>query len=79
MPVPLAERATMIETEWAPVSEVPQQTPRTPEDDDNLNGLTLDMKTLATLPKALFACFAAIGHVLPSVSPYLHLLSDGLI
>ncbi len=52
LPEALAERATMVETEWAPVGEVPQQTPRSQDDDANLNGLTLDMKALAELPKA---------------------------
>jgi hypothetical protein len=52
LPEPLAERATIVETEWAPVGEVPQQTPRSQDDDANLNGLTLDMKSLAELPKA---------------------------
>jgi hypothetical protein len=48
----LAERATAVETEWAPISEVPQQTPRSESDDSNLHGLTLDMKTLAEMPKS---------------------------
>ena len=52
MPEPLAERATAVETEWAPISEVPQQTPRSESDDSNLHGLTLDMKTLAEIPKS---------------------------
>jgi hypothetical protein len=53
----LAERATAVETEWAPISEVPQQTPRSESDDSNLHGLTLDMKTLAEMPKSeLIAC-----------------------
>jgi hypothetical protein len=52
LPEPLAERATMVETEWAPISEVPQQTPRSQTDDANLTGLTLDMKALAEMPKA---------------------------
>jgi hypothetical protein len=51
LPEPLAERATAVETEWAPISEVPQQTPRSESDDSNLQGLTLDMKTLAEIPK----------------------------
>src|SRR5262249_49477994 len=51
LPEPLAERATMVETEWAPVSAVPQQTPRSEADDKNLEGLTLDMKRLAEMPK----------------------------
>ena len=52
LPEPLAERATTVETEWAPISEVPQQTPRSEADDSNLQGLTLDMKTLAEMPRA---------------------------
>lgn len=48
---PLAERAYQVETEWVPTSEVPQQTPRTARDDANLEGLTLDMKDLAELPR----------------------------
>src|SRR5438552_4989778 len=51
LPEPLAERATAVETEWAPISEVPQQTPRSEADDGNLSGLMLDMKTLAGTPK----------------------------
>jgi Helicase conserved C-terminal domain len=51
LPELLAERATMVETEWAPVAEVPQQTPRSQADDDNLTGLTLDMKALAEMSK----------------------------
>jgi hypothetical protein len=51
VPEPVAERATRVETEWAPISEVPQQTPRTVADDPNLAGLILDMKVLADLPK----------------------------
>jgi len=34
-----------------PRFEVPQQTPRSQADDENLIGLTLDMKVLAELPK----------------------------
>jgi hypothetical protein len=48
---PLADRATEVETEWAPISEVPQQTPRSEADDANLQGMLLDMKSLAELPK----------------------------
>lgn len=51
LPEPLAERATAVETEWIPRFEVPQQTPRSQADDENLSGLTLDMKVLAELPK----------------------------
>jgi hypothetical protein len=51
LPEPLAERATQVETEWMPRFEVPQQTPRSQADDENLNGLILDMKILAELTK----------------------------
>ena len=51
LPEPFAEQATAVETEWMPRFEVPQQTPRSPADDENLIGLTLDMKVLAELPK----------------------------
>ena len=51
LPEPLAERATQVETEWVPMFEVPQQTPRSAADDENLAGLTMDMKELAELPK----------------------------
>src|SRR5262249_39875017 len=51
LPEPAAERATVIETEWVPMHEVPQQTPRTNADDPNLQGLILDMQLLAGLPK----------------------------
>ena len=51
LPERWAERATAVETEWAPISEVPQQTPRSEADDSNLQGLTLDMKNLAEMPK----------------------------
>jgi len=48
---PLAECAIQVETEWVPMFEVPQQTPRSADDDENLSGLTLDMRALAELPK----------------------------
>src|SRR5262249_43647507 len=51
LPAPSAERAVQVETEWIPCSEVSQQTARSEDDDKNLAGLTLDMKTLAELPK----------------------------
>jgi hypothetical protein len=51
LPEPLAERAIQVETEWVPMFEVPQQTPRSAQDDQNLSGLTLDMKGLAELPR----------------------------
>ncbi len=52
LPEPLAERAHQVETEWLPSFEVPQQTPRSAADDENLVGTVLDMKDLAELPKA---------------------------
>jgi hypothetical protein len=51
LPESLAERATAVETEWVPISEVAQQTPRSEADDANLSGLVLDMKVLAEMPK----------------------------
>lgn len=51
LPEPLAELASQVETEWVPRFEVAQQTARSEADDKNLAGLTLDMKTLAELPK----------------------------
>jgi hypothetical protein len=51
LPEPLAERATVVETEWVPISEVAQQTPRSEADDSNLSGMILDMKLLAEMPK----------------------------
>lgn len=51
LPEPFAERATQIETEWVPRFEVPQQTPRSADDDRNLAGLTMDMKLLSEMPK----------------------------
>lgn len=51
LPEPLAERATVVETEWVPSFEVPQQTPRSAADDENLTGLTMDMKVLSEQPK----------------------------
>ena len=40
LPEPLAERPPQVETEWVPTFEVPQQTPRSDADDENLAGLT---------------------------------------
>ncbi len=51
LPKPLAERATFVETEWVPSFEVPQQTPRSAADDENLSGVTMDMKVLTEQPK----------------------------
>jgi hypothetical protein len=45
-------RASALETEFVPRSEVEQQTPPTPEDDPNLEGVVLDMRELALMPKA---------------------------
>jgi hypothetical protein len=51
LPEPGADHATMIETEFVPRAEVEQQTPPTVTDNDDLVGLLLDMKELATMPK----------------------------
>jgi hypothetical protein len=61
LPEPMAERASQVETEWVPEFEVPQQTPRTASDDENLAGLTMDMKELAELPKA--GLIAGLRHI----------------
>ncbi len=61
LPEPLAEHATQVETEWVPRFEVPQQTPRSSEDDENLTGLTMDMKALAELPKE--GLIASLRHI----------------
>ncbi len=58
---PLAERATQVETEWVPQFEVPQQTPRSADDDENLNGVVMDMKELAELPKP--GLIASLRHI----------------
>jgi hypothetical protein len=52
LPEPEALRASMLETEFVPRSEVEQQTPPTPADDANLTGVILDMKELAQMPKS---------------------------
>ncbi|AGW92092.1 helicase [Ralstonia pickettii DTP0602] len=61
LPEPLAERATEVETEWVPRFEVPQQTPRSPADDENLTGVVMDMKELAELPKP--GLIASLRHI----------------
>ena len=61
LPEPLAERATQVETEWVPIYEVQQQTPRSAMDDENLVGLTMDMKELAELPKP--SLIASLRHI----------------
>lgn len=61
LPEPLAERAVMVETEWVPMFEVPQQTPRSAKDDENLAGLTMDMKLLSELPKE--GLIASLRHI----------------
>jgi hypothetical protein len=48
----LAQRAIQVETEWVPKFDLPQQTPRSAVDDQNLAGLNMDMKALAELPRA---------------------------
>lgn len=61
LPEPLAERATQVETEWVPRFEVPQQTPRSVADDENLDGVVMDMKELAELPKP--GLIASLRHI----------------
>lgn len=58
---PLAERASQVETVWIPSFEMPQQTPRSAADDENLAGLTMDMKMLAELPKV--GLIASLRHI----------------
>ena len=53
--------ATQVETEWVPRFEVPQQTPRSAADDENLDGVVMDMKELAELPKA--GLIASLRHI----------------
>ncbi len=52
LPEPDATRAAMLETEFVPCSEVEQQTPPTAIDNPDLTGVVLDMKELASMPKA---------------------------
>ncbi|UTV80128.1 DISARM system helicase DrmA [Acidithiobacillus sp. YTS05] len=52
LPEPLTEHASKVETEWVPQFEVPQQTPRSVADDENLDGVVMDMQELAELPKS---------------------------
>lgn len=61
LPEPLAERAIQVETEWVPRFEVPQQTPRSAEDDENLSGVVMDMKEMAELPKP--GLIASLRHI----------------
>jgi hypothetical protein len=61
LPEPLAERAIQVETEWVPRFEVPQQTPRSPADDENLASVVTDMKELAELPKPVL--IASLRHI----------------
>lgn len=56
-----AEHAVLLETEWVPRFEVPQQTPRSAADDENLNGVVMDMKELAVLPKP--GLIASLRHI----------------
>lgn len=51
LPEPDAIRATMLETEFVPQSEVEQQTPPSVTDNPDLSGVILDMKELSTLQK----------------------------
>lgn len=55
------ERAVMVETEWVPKFDVPQQTPRSANDDENLAGLTMDMKALCELPQD--GLIASLRHI----------------
>ncbi len=61
LPEPLAENATQVETEWVPRFEVPQQTPRSAADDENLDGVVMDMKEQAELPKS--GLIASLRHI----------------
>lgn len=61
LPEDLAERAIQVETEWIPRFEVAQQTARSAADDENLSGLTMDMKALAELPKE--GLIASLRHI----------------
>lgn len=45
-------RATLLETEFVPRSEVEQQTPPTATDNPDLTAVVLDMKVLCSMPKA---------------------------
>jgi hypothetical protein len=53
LPEPLAERATAVETEWIPRFDVPQQTPRSQADDENLHGLTGHEECWQSFPRKL--------------------------
>ncbi len=55
------ERALQVETEWIPCHEVPQQTARTVDDDENLAGLTLNMVELAEFSKE--GVIASLRHI----------------
>ena len=61
LPESHAERATQVETRWVPQSEVPQQTPRSAGDDENLTGVVMDMKELAELPTP--SLIASLRHI----------------
>lgn len=54
-------QAASVETEWTPLYEVAQQTPRSQADDENLTGLIMDMKSLAELPKE--GLIATLRHI----------------
>lgn len=45
------ERARLLAADFLPVAHVPGQTPRSPKDDPRLEGIVLDMKELASLPR----------------------------
>ena len=71
LPEALAERAMQVETEWVPRFEVPQQTSRSPEDDQNLAGVVMDMKELWELPKP--ALIESLRHVEKAYSVWIDL------
>ena len=52
LPEPDSERASMVETEFTPLSEVEQQTSPDETDNPELANINLDMKQLAEMPKA---------------------------
>ena len=55
------ERALLVESEFMPEHDVPVQTPPTPADNPELEGVVLDMKLLAEMPDAdLFSSLNAL-------------------
>ena len=61
LPEGSGSQAASVETEWTPLYEVAQQTPRSQADDENLTGLSMDMKSLAELPKE--GLIATLRHI----------------